>query len=48
MKDIVLQLGEIIKWEGNKKNPAWNKLQAFLSPRMDLYFCLLVLLSVPQ
>jgi hypothetical protein len=22
MKDIVLQLGEIIKWEGNKKNPA--------------------------
>jgi hypothetical protein len=22
MKDIVLQLGEIIKWEGNKNNPA--------------------------
>ncbi len=26
MKDIVLQLGEIIKWEGNKNNPAWSKL----------------------
>jgi hypothetical protein len=22
MKDIVLQLGEIIKWKGNKNNPA--------------------------
>jgi len=48
MKDIVLQLGKIIKWEGNKNNPAWSKLQAFLSPRMDLYLCLLVLLSVFQ
>jgi hypothetical protein len=26
MKDIVLQQREIIKWEGNKNNPAWNKL----------------------